>query len=116
LRLTADGWAAELTWAKGALVDATADGSRGHDAVFAAFSRPAAELAAAIEPAPPLPPRPTVTKPLPDLLAEGVRRSRAAADSERSQPGPLPSEESDEAFLARLAATGLIRRTADAAR
>jgi DNA-binding response OmpR family regulator len=116
LRLTASAWTAELTWTNGALVDAAADGTRGHDAVFAAFSKPAAELAAAIEPAPPVPPRPTVTKPLPDLLAEGVRRSRATADAERSQPGPLPSEEPDEDFLARLADTGLIRRTADTAR
>jgi DNA-binding response OmpR family regulator len=115
LRLTAPAWSAELTWTNGTLVDAAADGARGHDAVYAAFAKPAADLAAAMEPASPVPPRPTVTKPLADLLAEAVRRSRATADAERSQPGPLPSEESDEDFLVRLAATGLIHRTADAA-
>lgn len=116
VRLTAPAWSAELTWTHGALVDAAADGARGPDAVYTAFAKPAADLAAVMEPASPVPPRPTVTKPLPDLLAEAVRRSRVTADAERSQPGPLPSEESDEDFLARLAAAGLIRRTADAAR
>jgi hypothetical protein len=57
-----------------------------------------------------------VTKPLPDLLAEAVRRARALAEPERSQPGARPPAETEEEFLTRLAATGLIRRTATAAR
>ncbi|MFZ5863672.1 MAG: response regulator [Nitrospirota bacterium] len=116
LRLTAPGWSAALTWVGGALTDAVANGVRGHDAVYSGFARPVTDVAAALEPSPPVPPRSTVTKPLPDLLAEAVRRSRVVADAERSRPGPLPSEESDEDFLARLAATGLIRRTAAATR
>lgn len=114
LRLTAPSWSADLTWSAGTLVDAAADGTRGNDAVYAAFAKPAADIEAVMEPPPAIPPRPTVTKPLPDLLAEAVGRARLSADAERSQPGPLSPPESDEEFLARLAGTGLIRRTATA--
>jgi CheY-like chemotaxis protein len=112
LRLVASDRSAELVWSAGALVDATADRLRGDEAVYAAFGMPATDLSATVEPAPAVPPQQHVTRPLPDLLAEGVRRTRAVGDSERSQPEEQPRGERDEDFLARLASTGLIRRTA----
>jgi DNA-binding response OmpR family regulator len=112
LRLTAPAWSAELTWSGGALVDAAMNGTRGNIAACAALASPAGDVEAAMEPPPAVPPRPTITKPLPELLADAVGRARSAAEAERSQPGPPSPPESDEEFLARLAATGLLRRTA----
>lgn len=110
--LAAPGRSVQLVWSAGALVDATADQLRGDEAVYAAFEIPEAELSATVERPPPMPPQQHVTRPLPDLLAEAVRRTRAVGDQERSQPEGQPRVERDEDFLARLASTGLIRRTA----
>jgi hypothetical protein len=112
LRLAAPEWSAELVWSTGTLVDATADQMRGDEAVYAAFAIPATDLSATVDPPPAVPPQQHVTRPLPDLLAEAVRRTRAVSDPERSQPDEQPRVERDEDFLARLASTGLIRRTA----
>ncbi len=111
LRLTNPRWSAELVWSSGALVDASTDALHGNEAVYAAFAVPPADLDATIDPPAAVPPQRRVSKPLPDLLAEAVRRTRAVGDAEPSQPDARPSVETDEAFLARLAATGLIRRT-----
>ncbi|MEW6684407.1 MAG: response regulator [Nitrospirota bacterium] len=112
LRLIAPERSAELVWSGGALVDATADRMRGDEAVYAAFGMPASDLSATVDPPPAVPPQQYVTRPLPDLLAEAVRRARSLSDPERSQPEEPTRGERDEDFLARLAATGLIRRTA----
>jgi CheY-like chemotaxis protein len=112
LRLTSPGWSAELIWINGVLVDASTDALQGNEAVYAALAGPPADLHVTIDPPAAVPPQRRVSKPLPDLLAEVVRRTRGAGDSELSQPDARPAVESDEDFLARLAATGLIRRTA----
>jgi CheY-like chemotaxis protein len=111
LRLAAPAWSAELVWSAGTLVDATTDQLRGDEAVYTAFTMPATDLSATVEPPPPVPPQQHVTRPLPDLLAEAIRRARGVSDPERSQPEGQPRVERDEDFLARLASTGLIRRT-----
>jgi hypothetical protein len=111
VRLTNPTWSAELIWTGGALVDASTDVLRGNEAVYEAFAAPTTDLDASIDPPAAVPPQRRVSKTLPDLLAEAVRRTRAVGDSEQSQPDARPSVETDEDFLARLAGTGLIRRT-----
>lgn len=111
LRLTGPAWTAELVWSGGTLVDASTGALHGHDAVYAVFAVSPAEFDATLDPPAAVPPPRRVSMPLPDLLAEAVRRTRALGHSEQSQPEARPPVETDEDFLARLAATGLIRRT-----
>lgn len=110
LRLAGPAGTSEWTWASGALVDATTDTLHGNEAVYAAFAVAPADLSATMDPPPAVPAPRRVTKPLPDLLAEAVRRSRAGVDADRSQPDAPPPIETEEDFLARLAATGVIQR------
>jgi CheY-like chemotaxis protein len=109
LRLSGPAWAAELVWSGGALVDASTGVLHGHDAVYAVFAVSPAEFDATFDPPAAVPPPRRVSMSLPDLLAEAVRRTRALG--EQSQPEARPPVETDEDFLARLAETGLIRRT-----
>jgi hypothetical protein len=109
LRLTGPAWTAELVWSGGMLVDASTGILHGHDAVYAVFAVSPAEFDATFDPPAAVPPPRRVSMSLPDLLAEAVRRTRALG--EQSQPEARPPVETDEDFLARLAATGLIRRT-----
>jgi DNA-binding response OmpR family regulator len=111
LRLTGPTGKAELTWSNGALIDATTDTLQGNEAVYAALALPPAELSATMDPPPAVPAQRRVTRPLPDLLAEASRRNRSNGDAERSQPDAQPPVETEEDFLARLAATGVIRRS-----
>ncbi len=111
LRLASPAGKADWTWSNGALVDATTDTLQGNEAVYAAFAAGPTDLNATMDPPPAVPAPRRVTKPLPDLLAEAVRRGRGAGDAERSQPDAPPPMETEEEFLARLAATGVIRQT-----
>lgn len=116
LRLAGPSATAELVWSNGALIDATMDALHGNEAVYAAFALPPADVSAAIDPPPAVPAPHRVTKALPDLLAEASRRNRSIGDAERSQPDAQPPVETEEDFLARLATTGVIRRTPAATR
>jgi CheY-like chemotaxis protein len=110
LRLAAPLGTAEWTWSNGALIDATTDGLQGNEAVYTAFTEAPTDLSATMDPPPTVPAPHRVTKPLPDLLAEAARRSRAVGDADRSQPDAPAPMETEEDFLARLAATGVIQR------
>ena len=110
LRLAAPLGTAEWTWSNGALIDATTDGLQGNEAVYTAFTGAPTDLSATMDPPPTVPAPHRVTKPLPDLLAEAARRSRAVGDADRSQPDAPAPMETEEDFLARLAATGVIQR------
>ncbi|MEO5656325.1 MAG: response regulator [Nitrospiria bacterium] len=116
VRLSLGALTAEWIWTKGVLVEASMGPLRGDAAFYAAIAAPAAEPAVSIEPPPPVPPRTGITKPLPELLAEAARRARDLRDGNGSSATNERSAEvnTEEAFLERLAATGLIERIAAA--
>ncbi len=116
VRLSWPAGTAEWTWSRGRLIDAASANESGEEAFHAPMTAPASSLAVVVDPPPPVPPRPTITKPLAILIAETLRRHvQGEDDSPRSGVGTARRMETDAEFLERLAATGLIRRTTPAA-
>lgn len=101
--------AAQWVWSRGALIDAAMEPLRGEEAFLAAMTAAGVEPTVRIDPNPAVPPRPTITKTLAALIAESIRR-RVLGEGDPSGARELRTPEPDDAFLERLAATGLILR------
>jgi hypothetical protein len=101
--------AAQWVWSRGALIDAAMEPLRGEEAFFAAMTAAGVEPTVRIDPNPAVPPRPTITKTPAALIAESIRR-RVMGSGDPSGSRELRTPEPDDAFLERLAATGLILR------
>lgn len=112
VRISSDQMTAEWVWARGILIEASIGDLTGDAAFYRTVTAEMTAPAVLIEPPPAVLPRTSITKPLALLLSEALRQQRDQRDGRGPSPD-LPAEEvnSENAFLERLAATGLITRT-----